>query len=182
MHNRYAFVAGNAGLWRILSMSTHRGAALAPASALDLVPAPDPIATPSGTWALYGLMSNVRYATRPELTALKAIQQSLGRPSATRAALIPLKKSQAWWDLAQDERRAIFEETSHHNAIGLEYLPAVARQLFHSRDIGEPFDFLTWFEYAPEHETAFDGLVARLRATAEWTYVERDIDIRLERA
>src|SRR2546428_7160638 len=29
------------------------------------------------------------------------------------------------------------------------YLPAIARRLYHCRDLGEPFDFLTWFEYAP---------------------------------
>jgi hypothetical protein len=34
---------------------------------------------------------------------------------------------------------------------------------------------------APENAAIFDELVARLRATREWTYVEREIDIRLER-
>jgi len=48
--------------------------------------------------------------------------------------------------LTQDERREIFEERSRHIATGLEYLPAVARRLHHSRDLGGPFDFLTWFE------------------------------------
>ncbi len=85
MHNRYAFVAGNTGAWRILTINTHRGAALATASSLDLVPAPDPISTPPGAWALHGLISNVRYATRSEVTALKAVQQPLGRPTADRA-------------------------------------------------------------------------------------------------
>jgi hypothetical protein len=32
-------------------------------------------------------------------------------------------KTAAWWDLAQDERRAIFEEQSRHIGIGMEYLP-----------------------------------------------------------
>ena len=80
-----------------------------------------------------------------------------------------------------EDRRAIFEETSRHTAIGLEYLPAIARRLHHCRDIGEPFDFLTWFEFAPQHAAAFDELVARLRATPEWDFVEREVDIRLER-
>jgi chlorite dismutase len=100
---------------------------------------------------------------------------------ATRAALIPVKKSEAWWDLAQDERRRIFEDSSHHIGTGLEYLPAVARRLHHGRDLGEPFDFLTWFEFAPEHAAAFEELVRRLRETEEWTYVEREIDLRLAR-
>ena len=110
---------------------------------------------------------------------LGATQASLGRREATCAALIPIRKSQAWWNLAQDERRVIFEETSHHTAIGTAYLPAVARRLYHCRDLGEPFDFLTWFEFAPEHAAAFDALVAALRATPEWGYVEREVDIRL---
>ena len=88
---------------------------------------------------------------------------------------------EAWWDLAQDERRAIFEEQSRHIGIGMEYLPAVARRLHHSRELGEPFDFLTWFEYAPEHADAFEELVRRLRSTAEWRYVEREVDIRASR-
>src|SRR5215469_16296779 len=51
----------------------------------------------------------------------------------------------------------------------------------HSRDIGEPFDFLTWFEYAPQHSEEFDELVRTLRQTEEWRHVEREIDIRLMR-
>ena len=73
-----------------------------------------------------------------------------GRPTADRAALIPLRKNAAWWALTQDERRHIFEAQSHHTQIGLDYLPAIARRLHHCRDLGEPqpFDFLTWFEFA----------------------------------
>ncbi len=119
---------------------------------------------------------------RDETARLKAVQPSLDRPEASCAALIPIRKNAAWWNLAQDERRRIFEDTSRHTAIGLEYLPAIARRLHHSRDLGEPFDFLTWFEFAPENAAAFDDLVARLRATEEWGYVEREIDIRLTRA
>lgn len=68
-------------------------------------------------------------------------------------------------------------------AIGLQYLPAIARRLHHCRDLGEnePFDFLTWFEYAPADEAAFNRLAAELRATEEWRYVDREIDIRLVR-
>ncbi len=127
-------------------------------------------------------MSHLRYATRAEVMQLRARQEGLGRPAAQHAAMIPIRKSAAWWDLTQDERRAIFEETSCHTQIGLAYLPAIARQLYHCRDLGEPFDFVTWFEFAPEDEAAFDDLVARLRATPEWAYVEREVDIRLVRA
>ena len=92
-----------------------------------------------------------------------------------------MRKSQSWWDLTQEERRAVFETRSRHISTGLEYLPSVARRLHHSRDLGEPFDFLTWVEFAPEQEEAFDELVRRLRASEEWSYVIREVDIRLER-
>jgi hypothetical protein len=61
------------------------------------------------------------------------------------------------------------------------FLPAIARKLHHGRDIGEAFDFYTWFEYAPEDAAAFEILVSKLRNSLEWTYVDREVDIRLER-
>jgi len=68
-----------------------------------------------------------------------------------------------------------------HIATGLVYLPAIARRLHHGRDLGEPFDFLTWFEYASADADAFEDLVARLRRIEHWRYVTREVDIRLVR-
>jgi chlorite dismutase len=177
-------MAGWSGNWRIASIETRRGAPLAAADRLDVRPIGAGTVEAQGgaaVWTLAGTASNVRYAERREITELRSRQAPLGRDEARRAALIPIRKSAAWWELAQDERRAIFEETSHHTRIGMEYLPAVALQLYHCRDLGEPFDFLTWFEYAAEDAAAFEDLVRRLRETAEWTYVDREVDIRLVR-
>src|SRR5712691_1795755 len=132
-------------------------------------------------WILRGVTSFERYVNSEEKQRLVAAQPPLNRPEATRAALIPIKKSDAWWQLPQDERRRIFEERSAHIATGLQYLPAIARRLHHGYELGEPFDFLTWFEYAPRDTTAFEELVAELRRTAEWRYVSREVDVRLER-
>ena len=62
--------------------------------------------------------------------------------------------------------------------------PAVARRLHHCRDLGEsePFDFLTLFDYAKTDASAFDDMLAELRATEEWKFVEREVDIRLVKA
>lgn len=138
---------------------------------------------PGAAWILRGITSNERYVTREEKSELVAKQEGLGRPAARCAALIPIQKSAAWWGLTQDERRRIFEEQSAHIKIGMGFLPAIARRLHHCRDLGpaEPFDFLTWFEYAPEQAAAFDELTAQLRATPEWKFVTREIDLRLER-
>jgi len=176
-----AFAGGPAGTWRIDRIDVVRGDRLPAVERLAVIEGETAVVPHSAAWVLRGTTSNERYVTRSEHAALEQRQQPLGRPQATRAALIPIRKSEAWWELAQDERREIFEERSQHVAIGLDYLPAVARRLHHARDLGEPFDFLTWFEYAPEHGLAFDELVERLRATEEWHYVEREVDIRLSR-
>ena len=143
MHNLFAFVGGNVGKWRVLSVSAIRGTSLDHVDCVDICPARPDLQVNGGAWCLHGQISNLRYATRTELTSLRSSQEPLGRIQARRAALIPIKKSSAWWDLAQDERRAIFEDQSHHTEVGLKYLPAVARQLYHCRDLGQPFDFLT---------------------------------------
>jgi hypothetical protein len=179
--NAFSFVGGDTGSWEVTRIIEVKGPGLELASRLSVLNGLLPGVPARARWVLRGFTSNVRYATRAEIADLKALQPALGRPEAIQAALIPIRKNRAWWELAQDERRRIFEETSRHTAIGLEYLPAVARKLHHSRDLGEPFDFLTWFEFAPEHSTAFDGLLVRLRATEEWKYVEREVDVRLER-
>ena len=176
-----AFVAGASGSWRIDRINPVIGEGLPAADRLEMVERPRAQANNEAVWTLRGVTSNVRYTKQNEMTALAERQQGLGRPAATRAALIPIRKNEAWWALAQDERRAIFEERSHHIAIGLEYLPAVSRRLHHGHDLGEPFDFLTWFEYSPGDANAFEELVRRLRQTPEWRYVDREVDIRLSR-
>jgi hypothetical protein len=174
------FSAGSTGPWRVERISPVIGESLASAPRLMIAEAPAFVGrAANNVWSLRGATGNTRYTTKDEVAALTSRQEGLGRPAATCAALIPIRKSEAWWALAQDERRAIFEDTSRHIAIGLDYLPGVARRLHHARELGEPFDFLTWFEYAPDQSDAFEDLVARLRATEEWRYVEREVDVRL---
>jgi hypothetical protein len=178
----FSFVGGTEGLWRVTSVKAVVGDPLHPVARLNVVPGATPL--PAGAeWMLRGVTSNERYVTRPEKSQLLAKQPSLARPEATCAALIPVRKNAKWWSLTQDERRHIFETESHHTQIGLEYLPAIARRLHHCRDLAEPepFDFLTWFEFAESHAAEFDGLLAKLRATEEWRYVEREVEIRLTR-
>ena len=178
------FRGGRSGAWRVTRFAPVKGASLAPTPALSVVHSLTialPILPSLTSWRLAGVASHLRYTERPEKSELDAVRAEIGRPDATHAALIPIKKSAAWWDLTQEERREIFEDKSQHIAASLKYLPAIARQLYHCRDLGEPFDFLTWFEYAPEHADAFEELVAALRASEEWKYVEREVDIRMER-
>jgi chlorite dismutase len=140
-----------------------------------------PLLPSQTSWRLAGVASHLRYVERAEKTQLEGARVELGTPEASCAALIPIKKSSAWWELTQEERRGIFEDKSHHIAGSLKYLPAIARQLYHCRDLGGPFDFVTWFEYAPEHAGMFEDPVGMLRATEEWSYVEREIDVRVVR-
>jgi chlorite dismutase len=174
------FVSGEVGPWHIESNVCVIGEGLAPASRLFVTDGHD-LPSHKGVWSLMGTTSNGRYVSRTEADDLSDVQEELGRPQATCAALIPIRKTSQWWALAQDERRAILQEQSDHIGIGMEYLPAISRKLFHCRDLGEPFDFLTWFEFRPEHVRHFDQLLERLRASVEWQYVDREVDIRLRR-
>jgi len=165
-------------------MHTLAGEPLAPVERLNLIGSPEFPERRGAAWLLSGITSYDRYLTRCEKAALTGKQPDLGRPEATRAALIPIRKNAAWWNLTQEERREILETQSRHIQTGLNYLPAIARRLYHCRDLSEnePFDFLTWFEFAPGDASLFDDLTAELRASLEWTYVEREVDIRLIRA
>lgn len=178
----FAFVGGDSGLWRIVGTETIVGKSLPEAKRLNVISASELQPETNAPWVLRGITSNERYVMREEKNEIVVKQQGLARPEATCAALIPIRKNAAWWELTQDERRSVFEK-SKHIQIGLNYLPAVARKLHHCRDLSEnePFDFLNWFEFAPTHEAEFNALLSELRATEEWKYVDREVDIRLVR-
>ena len=180
----FHFAGGSAGRFVVESMSTVCGAPLPLVERVEIAAGGVPGGFPDAAWVLRGVTSNERYVTRDEKGELVRKQVPLGRGSATRAAIIPIRKTAEWWGLTQEERREIFEEQSRHIRIGLKSLPAVARRLHHCRDLGEPaavaeFDFITLFDYAPEDAGLFEELVAELRATPEWAYVEREVDLRL---
>ncbi|SFP94531.1 Chlorite dismutase [Bradyrhizobium sp. Ghvi] len=176
------FRGGQSGGWRVTSLSQVTGEPLPFMPALSVTDGNAvslPLIPSRNSWRLVGVPSNLRYTERGEKQQLESVQAGLGRLEATSAALIPIRKSQAWWDLTQEERRKIFEDKSHHIASSMRFLPAIARQLYHCRDLGEPFDFLAWFEFAPVDASLFEELVGMLRQTEEWAYVEREVDIRV---
>ena len=179
----FSFMGGDTGLWRVAEMEVIVGEPLSAARRLEIASGSEIPSDPQAAWVLRGITSNERYVVREERNQIVAKQLDLGRPEATCAALIPIRKNDVWWALTQDERLSIFKEQSHHTRIGLRSFPELARRLHHCRDLSEhePFDFLTWFEYAPAQEAAFNKLLAELRAIEEWKYVDREIDIRLVR-
>ena len=177
----FTFAAGAVGEWNIVTINHVTGESLPTAPKLSVVNGP---AAPGAIWTLQGVTSNERYVTRPEKEALVAKQAAIGRPGATHGALIPIRKNAQWWAMTQDERRAVLEDQSQHIKVGLKYLPAVARRLHHCRDLDspQPFDFVTYFDYAKADSAAFEDLVDQLRSSPEWKFVDREVDIRLERA
>jgi hypothetical protein len=179
----FTFIGGDIGQWKIVESKNIVGDKLPLARKLNIVNGAVSSLPGEALWQLRGVTSNERYVTRVEKEKLLARQAGLGRPEADCAALIPMRKNAQWWAMTQDERRKIFEEQSHHTVTGLKYLPAIARRLHHCRDLGEhePFDFLTWFEFAKADTAAFDQLLVELRATPEWAFVDREVEIRLVR-
>lgn len=177
----YSFVGSNKGSWKVTSQRAIVGDPLPDVPYVEVVHG-DAIAAES-EWVLRGATSNERYVTRSEKNDLLQKQAALGRKQSTHGAILPIRKNAKWWALTQEERRAIFEESSHHIAIGMKYLPAIARRLHHCRDLSqtEPFDFITLFDFAQADSSAFDEMLVALRATEEWKYIDREVDIRIER-
>lgn len=169
------FIGGPIGAWTIECIIPVVGDGLPVAERLDLQAGF--VESTRHTWAFRGVAGHARYVERQERTLLDAASPPLGRPDARTGVFIPMGKSPQWWALTQNERRAIFEERSHHITYSMKYLPAIARGLYHSRDLGGPFDFLAWFEFAPEYAGAFEELLRELGANEEWRYVDREIEV-----
>src|SRR5690242_8678474 len=99
---------GQSGAWRAPRLAPGKGASLARPPARSSIYAASialPILPSLTSWRLAGVASHVRYTERAEKSQLIEAQAPLGRPDATCAALIPIKKSAAWWELTQEERR-----------------------------------------------------------------------------
>ena len=119
--NTFDFIAGNHGEWKVINMNSVCGPDLEMVKYINILPNSTSNLN-QGVWTLTGFTSNVRYAEKEEREKLIAVQPDLGRPFATCAALIPIRKTESWWNMAQDERRKIFEAKSHHTGTGLKYL------------------------------------------------------------
>src|SRR5207302_10559443 len=130
----HTFVGGTAGRWQVERMRVIVGQTLPSVPRVSIMDGNQTAPQEGSSWLLRGVTSYERYVHKTERSALVVQQAELGRLEATRAALIPIKKSAAWWELAQDERRAIFEERSQYIAIGLNYVARIARRLYHGYD------------------------------------------------
>ena len=179
--NLFSYIGGSSGSWRITSMKTLSGPALRSATHVEIAHGTVNRPPAGASWILSGVVKNTRFVTREERPVNTLRKYAANDREATCAALIPIRKSAAWWSLAQEEREGILEEQSRHFLSGLRFLPAIAKRFLYGRDLGEPFDIVTWLEYAPCDEVVFNELAAALRLTEEREFVEREIDIRLVR-
>ncbi len=140
---------------------------------------------PSGEGNLIGVMQHLGYTRAAEREALATTE--LAGPRAI-CVLIPMTKSPAWWQLAHDERDAIFRGAGRpgHVTVGLPFARVILRKLYHCRPVvaGTGWDFLTYFEFLPERRGEFLELLAGLRdpeRNPEWRYVERESEVWLSR-
>ena len=182
----FSFIGGKNGQWQVTSDRIVKGDPLDRVTHLSVRCGDRSNSTLvnglHNSWMLQGVTSNTRYVKNKEKGELTEVEPAIGRTEATLAALIPLRKNDKWWSLTQEDRREIFHRSAHHQK-GLSALPAIARRLHHCRDLAsaEPFDFITWFEFAPQHLAIFNELLSALRETEEWSYIDREYEVRLER-
>lgn len=147
------------------------------------VESPQPIPPLFWDRRLEGVTGHLGYTDAASKAELAAISVGERQPLGV---LIPIRKSAAWWSMAQDERQAHFTPAKGHTAIGMKFADRIYRKLYHARDLpGSPWDFLTWFEFESAHADDFRALLAALRDPAqnpEWEFVERESEIWLTRA
>ncbi len=99
----HTFVGGTIGTWRVERIQAITGSTLPSVPRLSIFEGNQAATLERSIWLLRGVTSYERYLHKMERSALVVQQAELGRLEATRAALIPIKKSTAWWELAQDE-------------------------------------------------------------------------------
>ncbi|HET9957688.1 MAG TPA: hypothetical protein VFQ61_24490 [Polyangiaceae bacterium] len=157
---------------------------------------------------LCGVTQHVLYTSAAEREILT---RTSAKESGPWAVLIPIRKSAAWWALAQDQRLALFHArradgsdqvgTGHprsgtdggtesgtergHYSVGARYAHRIYRRLYHARYLTDgAWDFLTYFEFPDGERATFEALLADLRderLNPEWAYVEAEVEFWLRR-
>ena len=134
---------------------------------------------------LAGVTGHVLYTNQEARAALGRIS---AKESGPMAVLIPIRKSAAWWAMAQDERTSMFcgaERGAGHHAVGVEYASRIFRRLYQARWLPESrWDFLTYFEFPADERAAFVELLQKLRdprVNPEWEFVEAEVECWMQR-
>jgi len=137
--------------------------------------------------ALAGCTQHLHYTSefqRDRLLSISAKEIPASEKPVT--VLIPIRKSDAWWNLGHNRRFDYMNGSSTHRGhtkIGEEYASLIFRQLMHSRYMDaakRPYDFLTYFEFRDAERDWFKSLLRSLRdetINSEWAMVEMEQEI-----
>lgn len=175
------YVGGSTGSWRVDQIKTFSGPELASVTHLEIVGGHMDRVPQGATWVLPGVVSSTRYIAREEPRRLEPSNAFTSEARTPSAALVLIRKSEEWWNLAGETRQDIIEARSRQIDARLRRRQPFARRLTLQRDASHAFDFLTWFEFDAKDATLIDELSRAIRATDEWNYVEREIEIRLSK-
>jgi chlorite dismutase len=112
-------------------------------------------------YTVSGVTKALNYAPDfPDLLEQLKSAQYEGEPPRY-AAMIPIRKSAAWWNLPKEERVVMMRE---HTVPTLAYLKTITRKLYHATGLSD-VDFLTIFE--TNDMVAFNDLMIALRMVRE---------------
>jgi hypothetical protein len=177
--NLFHYIGGTTGSWRVSTIASISGMPLPPVTHIDIAHGALDRAPAGANWVLHCIASNTRFVTREEPRRLPSDPPRMGRFSESCAALVLVRKSRGWWNLGLSEQQQMLEVPSRNIRGRLSFLPAMMRRMQYRTNVREPFDFVTWFEYAPQDASIFDDLVTAMRSSEDWHYVEREIVIKM---
>ena len=181
----FSFVAGDRGRWEVTSVAPVIGETLEWVPFLEIrneylmnVPV-------DFSWLLRGITSTRRYTNNVQQVNTMAAQPQLGRPEATCAALIPVRKSREWWDMTFEERKQIFESNSIRypkirtvrNICPASHASSTIAVIWASR-------LISWHGSNTRPRTPLlSRILSQLSGLQkEWKYVDREVDVRLVRS
>jgi hypothetical protein len=173
--------------FRVTEVNTVRGPRIPiePGWRLHRIEGSAPLQSLGRGLALVGVAQHPTYTSAAEGRRLRAVER---REPGDMAVLVPIRKSDEWWRLGQDQRLALFRGSrpqGGHVAIGMRFAARVLRRLYHARYLpGSAWDFLAYFELDAADAGAIRELLAAMRDPHEssaWQFVECESEIWLRR-
>lgn len=177
----FHYVGGTSGPWRITKIDTQIGLPLRAASHVDINVGPLASQPFNASWILRGVASSTRFITRDDASEFTLTSSPSHQSQTPCAALILIRRCYEWWNLDKAERTEFQKDREDLLHTNVPFFSTIAKRFQFQRKRNESFDFMAWIEYEASDAALLDEIASTFRRSREWFFVDREIDIRMER-